>query len=65
MIQGCFKATNISNHITLFLPAGSGSSWKMSYADPKLLTWSLPHLLQMLLTYLWLLAPPPGTATPL
>ncbi|XP_024113947.1 dyslexia-associated protein KIAA0319-like protein [Oryzias melastigma] len=37
----------------------------MSYADPKLLTWSLPHLLQMLLTYLWLLAPPPGVAADL
>ncbi|XP_004074367.1 dyslexia-associated protein KIAA0319-like protein homolog [Oryzias latipes] len=37
----------------------------MPYADPKLLTWSLPHLLQLLLTYLWLLAPPPGVTADL
>uniref|UniRef100_A0A3P9HIA1 Si:ch211-193k19.1 n=1 Tax=Oryzias latipes TaxID=8090 RepID=A0A3P9HIA1_ORYLA len=37
----------------------------MPYADPKLLTWSLPHVLQLLLTYLWLLAPPPGVTADL
>lgn len=34
----------------------------MSYAHRKLLTWSLPHLLLLPLTYLWLLAPPTGVS---
>ncbi|XP_028278237.1 dyslexia-associated protein KIAA0319-like protein [Parambassis ranga] len=34
----------------------------MSYAHHKLLTWSLPHLLLLPLTYLWLLAPPAGVS---
>ncbi|XP_070777817.1 dyslexia-associated protein KIAA0319-like protein [Enoplosus armatus] len=34
----------------------------MSYAHHKLLTWSLPQLLLLLLTYLWLLAPPTGVS---
>ncbi|XP_041868302.1 dyslexia-associated protein KIAA0319-like protein [Melanotaenia boesemani] len=34
----------------------------MSYAHHKLLTWSLPHLLLLPLTYLWVLAPPTGVA---
>ncbi|XP_075995405.1 dyslexia-associated protein KIAA0319-like protein [Genypterus blacodes] len=32
----------------------------MSYARPKPLTCSLPHLVLLLLAYLWLLAPPPA-----
>ncbi|KAM7373452.1 hypothetical protein PAMP_008301 [Pampus punctatissimus] len=36
--------------------------WKMPYARHKLLTWSLPHLLLLPLTYLWLLAPPAGVS---
>ncbi|MED6282669.1 hypothetical protein CHARACLAT_000913 [Characodon lateralis] len=42
--------------------AGPGSKWKMSYARPDLLTWSLPHLLRLLLAHLWLLAPPTGVS---
>ncbi|XP_017294560.3 dyslexia-associated protein KIAA0319-like protein [Kryptolebias marmoratus] len=34
----------------------------MTYAHPNLLTWSLPHLFLLLLTYLWLLAPPTGVS---
>ncbi|XP_053189853.1 dyslexia-associated protein KIAA0319-like protein isoform X2 [Scomber japonicus] len=34
----------------------------MSYAHHKLLTWSLPHLLLLPLTYLWLLATPTGVS---
>lgn len=34
----------------------------MFYAHPDLLTWSLPHLLHLLLAYLWLLAPPTGAS---
>eukprot|EP00064_Thunnus_orientalis_P016744 superscaffoldBa00003388_g16815 len=34
----------------------------MSYAHRKLLTWSLPHLLLLPLTYLWLLAPSTGVS---
>ncbi|KAM7384564.1 hypothetical protein PAMA_011769 [Pampus argenteus] len=34
----------------------------MPYARHKLLTWSLPHLLLLPLTYLWLLAPPAGVS---
>ncbi|XP_054873762.1 dyslexia-associated protein KIAA0319-like protein isoform X2 [Amphiprion ocellaris] len=37
----------------------------MSYAHHKLLTWSLPHLLLLPLTYLWLLAPPTGVSADL
>lgn len=34
----------------------------MSYAHHNLLTWSLPHLLLLPLTYLWLLAAPTGVS---
>uniref|UniRef100_A0A1A7YRW2 KIAA0319-like n=2 Tax=Iconisemion striatum TaxID=60296 RepID=A0A1A7YRW2_9TELE len=34
----------------------------MFYAQDKLLTWRLPHLLLLPLTYLWLLAPPTGVS---
>ncbi|XP_071355370.1 dyslexia-associated protein KIAA0319-like protein isoform X1 [Trachinotus anak] len=37
----------------------------MSYARNKLLTWSLPHLLLLPLTYLWLLAPTTGVSADL
>ncbi|GAA6233205.1 dyslexia-associated protein KIAA0319-like protein homolog, partial [Lates japonicus] len=37
----------------------------MSYAHHKLLTWSLPHLLLLPLTYLWLLAPTTGVSADL
>lgn len=43
-----------------FLFPGLWSLRKMSYAHHKLLTWSLPHLLLLPLTYLWLLAPTTG-----
>lgn len=36
--------------------------WKMSYAHHKLLTWSLPQLLLLPLTYLLVLAPPTGVS---
>ncbi|KAK2830621.1 hypothetical protein Q5P01_018552 [Channa striata] len=37
----------------------------MSYANHKLLTWSLPHHLLLLLTFLWLLAFPRGVSADL
>ncbi|XP_023284859.1 dyslexia-associated protein KIAA0319-like protein homolog [Seriola lalandi dorsalis] len=37
----------------------------MSYAHHKLLTWSLPHLLLLPLTYLWLLGPTTGVSADL
>ncbi|XP_040908654.1 dyslexia-associated protein KIAA0319-like protein isoform X2 [Toxotes jaculatrix] len=37
----------------------------MSYAHHKLLTWSLPHLVLLPLTYLWLLAPTTGVSADL
>ncbi|TNN33952.1 hypothetical protein EYF80_055884 [Liparis tanakae] len=49
----------LDNNLTLLF---SWSLCKMSSAHHKLLTWSLPHLLLLPLTYLLLLAPPTGVS---